>query len=110
MSDMRWIVAGAGGRMGGALIRVISETPGAVLTGALEAPGSELLGKDAGVLAGLPANGVELSADLWSLSANAAGILDFTAPGPTLANFPLAAPPRPAHLLPTPPPPLPAPP
>ncbi len=80
MSDMRLIVAGAGGRMGRALTRVISETPGAVLVGALEAPGSELLGKDAGVLAGLPANGVQLSADLWSLSANADGILDFTVP------------------------------
>ncbi|MGZ5940375.1 MAG: 4-hydroxy-tetrahydrodipicolinate reductase, partial [Rhizomicrobium sp.] len=42
MSDMRMIVAGAGGRMGRALTRVISGTPGAVLVGALEAPGSEL--------------------------------------------------------------------
>src|SRR5258708_22852834 len=92
MSDMRLIVAGGGGGMGGALTRVIWETPGAVLTGALEAPGSELLGKDAGVLAGLPANGVELSADLWSLSANADGILDFTVPGATLANVAIAAP------------------
>src|SRR3981081_3985915 len=91
MSEMRLIVAGAGGRMGRALTRVISETPGAVLTGALEAPGSELLGKDAGVLSGLPANGVELSADLWSLSANADGILDFTVPGATIANVAIAA-------------------
>jgi 4-hydroxy-tetrahydrodipicolinate reductase len=91
MPDMRLIVAGAGGRMGRALTRVISETPGAVLTGALEAPGSEFLGKDAGVLAGLPANGVELSADLWSLSANADGILDFTVPGATIANVAIAA-------------------
>src|ERR1700694_4807422 len=91
MSEMRLIVAGAGGRMGGALARVISETPGAVLTGALEAPGSDLLGKDAGVLAGLPANGVKLSADLWSLSADADGILDFTVPGATIANVAIAA-------------------
>ena len=91
MSDMRLIVAGAGGRMGRALTRVISETPGAVLAGALEAPGSPLLGKDAGVLAGLPANGVKLSADLWSLSANADGILDFTVPGATIANVAIAA-------------------
>jgi 4-hydroxy-tetrahydrodipicolinate reductase len=91
MADMRLIVAGAGGRMGRALVRVISETPGAVLTGALEAPGSELLGKDAGVLAGLPANDVILSADLWSLSANADGILDFTVPGATIANVAIAA-------------------
>src|SRR2546427_122963 len=83
MADMRLIVAGAGGRMGRALVRVISETSGAVLAGALEAPGSELLGKDAGVLAGLPGNGVKLSADLWTLSANADGILDFTVPAAT---------------------------
>jgi 4-hydroxy-tetrahydrodipicolinate reductase len=91
MSDMRLIVAGAGGRMGRALTRVISDTPGAILTGALEAPGSELLGKDAGMLAGLPENGVKLSADLWSLSANADGILDFTVPGATIANVAIAA-------------------
>src|ERR1700742_1088143 len=91
MADMRLIVAGAGGRMGRALTRVIAETPGAVLSGALEAPGSELLGKDAGVLAGLPANGVELSGDLWKLSANADGILDFTVPGATIANVAIAA-------------------
>ena len=91
MSEMRLIVAGAGGRMGRALTRVISETEGAVLAGALEAPGSELLGKDAGVLAGLPANGVLLSADLWSMSANADGILDFTVPAATIANVAIAA-------------------
>lgn len=91
MADMRLIVAGAGGRMGRTLTRVIAETPGAVLTGALEAPGSELLGKDAGVLAGLPANGVKLSADLWTLSANADGILDFTVPRATIANVAIAA-------------------
>jgi 4-hydroxy-tetrahydrodipicolinate reductase len=91
MSEMRLIVAGAGGRMGRALTRVISQTEGAVLAGALEAPGSELLGKDAGVLAGLPANGVELSADLWSMSANAVGILDFTVPAATIANVAIAA-------------------
>jgi 4-hydroxy-tetrahydrodipicolinate reductase len=91
MADMRLIVAGAGGRMGRALTRVISETAGAALTGALEAPGSELLSKDAGVLAGLPANGIKLSADLWELSANADGILDFTVPGATIANVAIAA-------------------
>ena len=91
MADMRLIVAGAGGRMGRTLVRVISETPGAVLVGALEAPGSELLGKDAGVLAGLPANDVKLSADLWSMSAAADGILDFTVPAATIANVAIAA-------------------
>ncbi|CAN5554628.1 4-hydroxy-tetrahydrodipicolinate reductase [soil metagenome] len=91
MSPMRLIVAGAGGRMGRALIRAISETDGAVVTGALEAPGSELLGKDAGLLAGLPASGIKLSADLWSLSQDADGILDFTVPAATIANVAIAA-------------------
>jgi len=91
MADMRLIVAGAGGRMGRTLTRVIAEAPGAVLTGALEAPGSALLGKDAGTLAGLPENGVKLSADLWALSADADGILDFTVPAATIANVAIAA-------------------
>src|SRR6202171_2322092 len=91
MADRRLIVAGAGGRMGRALMRAIAETSGAVVTGALEAPGSELLGKDAGSLAGLPENGIKLSADLWSLSKDADGILDFTVPGATIANVAIAA-------------------
>src|SRR6201985_3462180 len=91
MADMRLIVAGAGGRMGRTLTRVISETPGAVLAGALEATGSDLLGKDDAGLGRLPANGIKLSADLWALSAEADGILDFTVPGATIANVAIAA-------------------
>src|SRR6201996_4748622 len=91
MSDMRLIVAGAGGRMGRALVRAMADTKGAVLVGALEAPGSERIGDDAGVLAGLPANGVKLSADLWTMSGEADGILDFTVPAATIANVAIAA-------------------
>lgn len=91
MSDMRLIVAGAGGRMGRALIRAIDATEGAVLAGALEAPGSELLGKDSGLLAGLPANGIQISGDLWTMSSKADGILDFTVPAATIANVAIAA-------------------
>src|SRR6202790_1797585 len=91
MSEMRLIVAGAGGRMGPALTRAISQPPGPGPAGALERPGCERLGKEAGVLAGLPANGVQLSADLWSLTANADGILDFTVPAATIANVAIAA-------------------
>src|SRR3954451_2169944 len=91
MSEMRLIVAGDGGRMGRALMRAIADTTGAVVAGALEAPGSELLGKDAGVLAGLPASGIKLSADLWAMSKDADGILDFTVPAATIANIAIAA-------------------
>jgi 4-hydroxy-tetrahydrodipicolinate reductase len=91
MTDMRLIVAGAGGRMGRALTRAIAETPCVALAGALVSPGSALLGEDAGALAGLPASGIKLSADLRALSAEADGILDFTVPRATIANVAIAA-------------------
>ena len=80
MADMRLIVAGAGGRMGRTLVKAIAETKGLVLAGALEGEGSPLIGQDAGVLAGLPANGIKLTADAKALLAHADGIIDFTIP------------------------------
>src|ERR1041385_64920 len=58
MSDMRLIVAGAGGRMGRTLVKAIGETPGLALVGATEGEGSPHVGQDSGVLAGLPPNRV----------------------------------------------------
>ena len=81
MSDMRLIVAGAGGRMGRTLVEAISETEGAVLVGAVEAPGSAVIGRDAGELAGLGTNGILVSPRIEPLLAEADGILDFTIPG-----------------------------
>lgn len=80
MSDMRLIVAGAGGRMGRTLVKAIAETKGLALAGAIEDARSPLLGHDSGVLAGLPANGIALVADIKPLLANADGIIDFTTP------------------------------
>ena len=58
MSDMRLIVAGAGGRMGRTLIHAIAATDGVILAGAVEAASSAVIGRDAGELAGLGRNGV----------------------------------------------------
>src|SRR3954451_17607436 len=91
MADMRLIVAGAGGRMGRTLVKAIAETKGLVLAGALEGDGSPLLGQDAGVLAGLPANGIKLSADAKALLAQADGIIDFTVPKASTAFAALTA-------------------
>jgi len=99
MSDMRLIVAGAGGRMGRALIKAIAETPGLVLAGATEAAGSPLIGQDAGTLAGLPANGVLLTADVAGLLAKADGIVDFTVPAATVALAALAAEHGKVHII-----------
>src|SRR5262249_24083811 len=69
MSDMRLIVAGAGGRMGRTLIHAIAATDGATLAGAVDAPGSAVIGRDAGELAGLGRNGIEVAAAVESLLA-----------------------------------------
>jgi 4-hydroxy-tetrahydrodipicolinate reductase len=91
MSDMRLIVAGAGGRMGRTLIKAIAETKGLVIAGAVDAPGSPVLGRDSGELAGLGANGVKVGTDVAPLLAGADGLIDFTIPAATMAYAELAA-------------------
>jgi 4-hydroxy-tetrahydrodipicolinate reductase len=91
MSDMRLIVAGAGGRMGRTLIHAIAAIDGATLAGAVDAPGSAVIGRDAGELAGLGKNGVEVFAEVEPLLARADGLLDFTVPAATLALAELTA-------------------
>ncbi len=85
MSSMRLIVAGAGGRMGRTLVKAIADTDGAVLAGAVEAEGSAVIGRDAGELAGLGANGIKVEVDPAPLLAKADGLLDFTIPAATIA-------------------------
>src|ERR1700730_704048 len=91
MSVVRLVILGAGGRMGRTLVKTIADTPGAAVVGAVEQPGSPLIGQDAGVLAGLPASGVKLAPDLKPLLAQADGILDFTLTAATVAAAALAA-------------------
>jgi 4-hydroxy-tetrahydrodipicolinate reductase len=83
MSDMRIVVAGAGGRMGRTLVKAIGETKGLVLAGALEQPGSPCVGQDAGELSGLGKNGVVLSSDSRTVLLKADGVIDFTVPAAT---------------------------
>jgi 4-hydroxy-tetrahydrodipicolinate reductase len=91
MSDMRLVIAGAGGRMGRTLIKAIAETKGLVVAGALEDARSPLIGQDSGVLAGLPANGVMLATDAKALLAQADGVVDFTVPKASAALARLTA-------------------
>jgi 4-hydroxy-tetrahydrodipicolinate reductase len=98
MSDMGLIVTGAAGRMGRTLIRVIAETPGLTLAGAIERPGVAELGRDAGELAGLGANGVPVTDDPVPVFARAEGVLDFTSPAATVAFAELAAQARIVHV------------
>jgi len=97
--SMGLIVVGAAGRMGQSLIRTITEVEGVHLAGAIERPGSEALGRDAGELAGLGANGVLISDDALPAFAQAEGVLDFTAPAATLEFADLAAQARIVHVI-----------
>ncbi|MCC6777246.1 MAG: 4-hydroxy-tetrahydrodipicolinate reductase [Hyphomicrobiales bacterium] len=91
MSDMRLVVAGAGGRMGRTLVQAIAAMQGATLAGAVDAPGVPSIGRDAGELAGLGASGVTIGDALAPLLAQADGLIDFTIPAATVANAELAA-------------------
>lgn len=98
MSDMRLVVVGAAGRMGRSLVRAIHDTPGCVLSAAIERPGSPALGQDAAVLAGLPAGGVLVGDDALAAFVEAEGVLDFTTPDATVAFAGLAAQARIVHV------------
>jgi 4-hydroxy-tetrahydrodipicolinate reductase len=91
MADMRLIVAGAGGRMGRTLIKAIAETQGLALAGAVDAPGSTVIGRDSGEFAGLGGNGIAVATDAAPLLANADGLIDFTIPAATVAFAELTA-------------------
>ena len=84
-SDMRVVIAGAGGRMGRTLIHAIATTKGLTLAGAVEAAGSAVIGRDAGELAGLGTNGIKVVSDAAPLLKQADGLIEFTIPAATLA-------------------------
>lgn len=85
--------------MGGALVRAISQMDGVELAGAVERPGAEAIGKDAGVLAGLQPNGVIVVDDPLRVFADCDGVLDFTAPAATRVFAELAAQARIVHVI-----------
>jgi 4-hydroxy-tetrahydrodipicolinate reductase len=99
MADMRLIVVGAAGRMGRTLVRLVSETPGVTLAGAVERAGAAETGADSGTLAGLAANGIAVTADALPIFAKADGVLDFTVPAATVAYAELAAQARIVHVI-----------
>ena len=98
-SDMRLVVAGAGGRMGRTLIHAIAATDGVTLAGAIERADSGVIGRDAGELAGLGANGVKVISDATLLLKNADGLIEFTIPAATLALAELSASAGIAHVI-----------
>jgi 4-hydroxy-tetrahydrodipicolinate reductase len=84
-------ILGGAGRMGRTLIRAVSETRGARLVGAADAPTSPERGKDIGLLAGIGALGIGLADDPETLFREADVVIDFTVPQATARHARLAA-------------------
>ncbi len=99
MSDMKLIVVGAAGRMGRTLTRIVTESEGVTVVGAIDRTGLPEIGKDAGVLAGVGEIGVPVTTDPLPLFAKAEGVLDFTVPAATVAFTEIAAQARIAHII-----------
>jgi 4-hydroxy-tetrahydrodipicolinate reductase len=79
---MKLVIAGAGGRMGRALIESVLRSGGFELAAAVEVPGSPLIGKDAGELVGLPC-GVKISPGFVKGDC----LIDFTRPEGALLHL-----------------------
>ena len=90
-SDLRVVIAGAGGRMVRTLIHAVAAAKGVTLAGAVDAPDSAAIGRDAGELAGLGKNGVSVVADAAPLLRSADALIEFTIPAATLVFAELAA-------------------
>jgi 4-hydroxy-tetrahydrodipicolinate reductase len=99
MAEMRLVVVGAAGRMGRSLVKMVHETEGCRLTGAIEREGSPALGQDASRLAGCGDAGVPVTSDPLPVLAQADGVLDFTSPAATVAFAALAAQARIVHVV-----------
>ncbi len=83
----RVVVPGAAGKMGRAIVQVLSATEESRLVGAVERAGSPAVGSDAGALSGIAPLGVTVGDSLPSaLAAGADVVIDFTAPAATAAQ------------------------
>jgi 4-hydroxy-tetrahydrodipicolinate reductase len=82
---LKLAIAGAGGRMGRVLTRIVTETTGCEIAGGLEAKGSPHIGTDMGLLSGIAALNVKISDDASAVMMAVDGIIDFTVPAATLA-------------------------
>ena len=99
MAKSSILVAGAGGRMGKAVVAEVLKTPGAALAGGFERPGGRDIGKDIGVLAGLDAIGLKVEDAPAKGLKNAGVMIDFTAPAASVENARAAAGEGVAHVI-----------
>ena len=80
-------ILGAAGRMGRTLIEAVQAYDGLTLAAAVDAPGSSLIGADAGELVGAGKLGVTLVDSIDQVVADADVFIDFTIPEATAHNI-----------------------
>jgi 4-hydroxy-tetrahydrodipicolinate reductase len=98
--DMKMVVvAGAAGRMGQTLLRMIHTAEGMKIHAALEREGAPALGKDAGEIAGIGHIGVPITSDPLQAFLHADAVIDFTSPASTVEFAGLAAQARIVHII-----------
>ena len=85
------VVCGAAGRMGGTVVRLIQESTGVRLVGAVEWSGSPQINKDAGEVAGVGKIGVPIAAQIEPLLKGQVVVIEFTTPEATLEHLKIAA-------------------
>ncbi len=84
--SVRIAIAGAGGRMGQAVIEAAVDSDGLTLSGALDMPRSPAIGADAGERLGR-STGIRVVSDVDSVLAVSDVLIDFTRPAGTLAHL-----------------------
>lgn len=93
------VVTGASGRMGQMLIRTVSLSDKAVLSGVVERAGHPWVGQDLGLAMGGQETGMIVTDDPLEAFATAHAIIDFTTPAATLEFAALAAQARAVHVI-----------
>jgi 4-hydroxy-tetrahydrodipicolinate reductase len=96
---LKLAIAGAAGRMGRVLTRIIRDTPGCAVAGGLEPAGNASIGADMGELAGLGPIGVAISDDPAALLETVDGLIDFTVPAATVSLVRHTAKARAIHVI-----------
>jgi 4-hydroxy-tetrahydrodipicolinate reductase len=96
---LKLVIAGAGGRMGQTLTRLIHAHEACEVAGGLEPFGSPHVGKDQGVVAGIGEIGVTISDDPLMLLAKADGLIDFTVPVASVRFSEITAQARIVHVI-----------
>ncbi len=85
------VVCGAAGRMGRRIISLARDEQGVEIVGAVEAAGSDKIGRDAGTVAGVDPIGVAIADDYAALAKPGTVTLDFTAAEASMDNARAAA-------------------